>query len=101
MKRMLFALTIAMVLVGLSLSAQAATQTTTMEVQAIVPAMVTVSANNLNFGDHPAGAPVKDVNTQILVTAQKGLLYKIAIDRGLHYNVPHKVRRCFHKASGT
>jgi spore coat protein U-like protein len=95
MKKISLLLTIVAMILGLSLSAQAATETASMTVKGTVPEAVTVSVTTLDFGT----MTVKDVHyatATITVNASNGLSYKIALDKGQH--LANNIRRMQHSS---
>ncbi|UCE19197.1 MAG: spore coat protein U domain-containing protein [Gemmatimonadota bacterium] len=84
MKKILSAIAGMALILNLSVSVWAGSETTTMNVQATVPEAVTVSASPLDFGPLSA-SNYTYANSTITVNAASGLPYHIAIDAGQHY----------------
>jgi spore coat protein U-like protein len=98
MKKIFLVLTIVAMILGLSLSAQADTQTASMTVQGTVPKFVTVSVTTLDFGTFALNE-YNYATADITVNASKGLSYKIALNAGLYYDAGLKLRRMKHSDS--
>ncbi|UCE19198.1 MAG: spore coat protein U domain-containing protein [Gemmatimonadota bacterium] len=84
MKKILSAIAGMALMLNLSVSAWAGSETTTMNLQATVPEAVTVSASPLDFGPLSA-SDYTYANSTITVNAASGITYHIAIDAGQHF----------------
>ncbi|MDI6704497.1 MAG: spore coat protein U domain-containing protein, partial [bacterium] len=91
MKKLILAVSILTLVLGLSVNAKAATEKTTMDARCEIPEVVTVSATTLDFGTILSDSDTFATAT-ITVKATNGTNYNIALDAGLHSDVSRTIR---------